>query len=199
MKKGNTSVQQLIGIKEITNNSIILNRSNRSSVPGYDEAVFLIAKPTNISVLSQCSIAQKVNSLMQLLCSQSDIEIVCTDAKENYNGNKSYLDKRITEETNRLVQNLLQKDKSFLDDIQNRMSTSREFMFVLRYRNPNTSNTTRVVKMINELGFDCRQAKKMDIMRALQRYFDIESYDNEIDDFDGEGAVQRWVIGKGSV
>ncbi len=190
MKKGNISTQELLGVKSFSRNGI--------QTDGHGALVYFMITPTNISVLSRVSIGQKVHHLMQLLSAQPDIEIICTDARENFDDNKLYLDDRAENEPNRKVRDLLLRDKAFLDDIQLQMSTAREFLFVVRLRNESDeqsfANLNRIEKLINEQGFDCKRAERDDVKRILSRYFGVGQTDAPIDDTDGETVVQKWVI-----
>ncbi len=190
MKKGNISTQELLRVKSFSRNGI--------QTDGHGELVYFMITPTNISVLSRVSIGQKVHHLMQLLSAQPDIEIVCTDARENFDDNKLYLDDRAENEPNKKVRDLLLRDKAFLDDIQLQMSTAREFLFVVRLRNESDeqsfANLNRIEKLINEQGFDCKRAERDDVKRILARYFGVGQTDALIDDTDGETVVQKWVI-----
>ncbi|MBQ2726134.1 MAG: hypothetical protein IJF78_10540 [Clostridia bacterium] len=190
MKKGNISTQELLGVKSFSRNGI--------QTDGHGELVYFMITPTNISVLSRVSIGQKVHHLMQLLSAQPDMEIICTDARENFDDNKLYLDDRAENESNKKVRDLLLRDKAFLDDIQLQMSTAREFLFVVRLRNESDeqsfANLNRVEKLINEQGFNCRRAERDDVKRILALYFGVGQTDAAIDDTDGETVVQKWVI-----
>ena len=190
MKKGNISTQELLGVKSFSRNGI--------QKDGHGELVYFMITPTNISVLSRVSIGQKVHHLMQLLSAQPDIEIVCTDARENFDDNKLYLDDRAENEPNKKVRDLLLRDKAFLDDIQLQMSTAREFLFVVRLRNESDeqsfANLNRIEKLINEQGFDCKRAERDDVKRILARYFGVGQTDAPIDDTDGETVIQKWII-----
>lgn len=190
MKKGNISTQELLGVKSFSRNGI--------QTDGHGELVYFMIMPTNISVLSRVSIGQKVHHLMQLLSAQPDIEIVCTDARENFDDNKLYLDDRAENEPNKKVRDLLLRDKAFLDDIQLQMSTAREFLFVVRLRNESDeqsfANLNRIEKLINEQGFDCKRAERDDVKRILSQYFGVGQTDAPIDDTDGETVIQKWII-----
>ena len=190
MKKGNISTQELLGVKSFSRNGI--------QTDGHGELVYFMISPTNISVLSRVSIRQKVHHLMQLLSTQPDIEIICTDARENFDDNKLYLDDRAENEPNKKVRDLLLRDKAFLDDIQLQMSTAREFLFVVRLRNESDeqsfANLNRIEKLINEQGFDCKRAERDDVKRILARYFGVGQTDTPIDDTDGETVIQKWII-----
>ena len=190
MKSGNVSTQTLLGVKSFSRNGVMTN--------GHGELVYFSVRPTNISVLSRISIGQKVRHLMQLLSAQPDLEIVCADARENFDDNKTYLDSRMEDEPNGRVRELLAKDKTFLDEIQIQMSTAREFMFVVRLRNETDeqsfANLNRIEKLINEQGFDCTRCEKDDVKLILSRYLSVDTADEQIDDVDGETVMQKWII-----
>ena len=190
MKKGNLSTQAMLGVKSFSRNGIQTN--------GYGEIVYFLVKPTNISVLSRVSVGQKVKQLMQLLTVQPDIEIICLDARENFDDNKLYLDARLEDEANALIRELLERDKVFLDEIQVQMSTAREFLFAVRMRNESDeqsfSTLNRIEKSINEQGFDCNRAEKDDVKRILSRYFGINTDETQLDDHDGDTAMEKWFI-----
>ena len=184
------STQALLGVKGFSRNGIQTN--------GHGEIVFYMVSPTNISVLSRAAVAQKVKHLMTLLSTQPDLEIVCIDARENFDDNKLYLDDRFNDEPNGKIRELLLKDKTFLDDIQVQMSTAREFLFLVRLRNESDeesfSRLNRIEKCINEQGFNCRRADKDDTKRVISRYFGVKTTDNVIDDHDGDKAAEKWII-----
>ena len=190
MKKGNLSTQAMLGVKSFSRNGIQTN--------GHGEIVYFLVKPTNISVLSRVSVGQKVKQLMQLLTVQSDMEIICLDARENFDDNKLYLDARLEDETNARIRDLLEQDKIFLEEIQVQMSTAREFLFAVRMRNESDeqsfSTLNRIEKSINEQGFDCDRAEKDDVKRILSRYFGINTDEKQLDDHDGDSAMEKWII-----
>ena len=190
MKKGNLSTQALLGVKSLTRNGIQTN--------SHGEIVYFLVKPTNISVLSRASVGVKVRQLMQLLTVQPDIEILCMDARENFDDNKLYLDARLEDETNARIRELLEQDKTFLDEIQVQMSTAREFLFAVRMRNESDeqsfSTLNRIEKSINEQGFDCSRAEKDDVKRILSRYLGINTDETQLDDNDGDTAIEKWFI-----
>lgn len=191
MKRNEVSTQDFLGIRAFSRNGLMTD--------GQGELVYFTVKPTNISVLSRASIAQKIHRLMQLLSAQPDIEIVCMDARENFDGNKLYLEERQENEPNRKIRELLDRDSRFLDDIQLQMSTAREFLMVVRLRNETDeqsfANLNRIEKLINEQGFDCTRGMRDDVKRILSRYFGVGLPDRQIDDTDGESAVvEKWFI-----
>lgn len=190
MKKGNISTQDLLGVKHSSRNGI--------QTDGHGELAYFIITPTNISVLSRASVAQKIHELTQLLAAKPDIEFMCVDARENFDDNKRFLDERKDSETNTAVRALIEKDRAFLDNIQLEMSTAREFLFVVRLRNESDeqsfSNLNRIEKVINGQGFACRRAEHEDVKRILARYFGASVDDKPLDDVDGETTVGQWII-----
>lgn len=179
-RKGN-SVQELIGIETFTPYGLMT---------GKGELLFYTVSPTNISVLSSANIEIKVRHLMMVLSAIPNIEIACTDSSECFDNNKAYLQKRVEEEKNPKVRNLLKKDMDFLDHIQVEMATARQFLFMARCKNMkqeqvfNTAN--RVEKVIAEQGFEVRRMKKEDIKRFLAIYFDASMNGELMPDVDGQ-------------
>lgn len=190
MKKGNLSTQSMLGIRSFSRNGI--------QTDGHGEIVYFLVKPTNISVLSRASVGVKVKHLMQLLCAQPNIEIICLDARENFDDNLMYLDARLEDETNARIRDLLERDKVFLEEIQVQMSTAREFMFAVRMRNESDersfSTLNRIEKSINEQGFECTRAEKDDVKRILSRYFGVNTDEKQLDDHDGDAVMEKWII-----
>lgn len=190
MKKGNTSTQDLLGVKHFSRNGI--------QTDGHGELAYFIITPTNISVLSRASVAQKIHELTQLLAAKPDIEFMCVDAWENFDDNKRFLDELKDAETNPDVRALIEKDRAFLDDIQLEMSIAREFLFVVRLRNESDeqsfANLNRIEKVINGQGFACRRAEHEDVKRILARYFGASVDDKLLNDVDGETTVGQWII-----
>jgi hypothetical protein len=159
--------------------------------------VYFIVQPTNISVLSETSIAIKINHLMQLLSQQPDIEIICSDARENFEYNKLSLARKAEKEENPKIQLLLRRDMKFLDDIQLQMSTAREFMFAYRLTHESEDGAlatlNRIEKHISDQGFEVKRASKDDIKRFISRYFG-HMVEDSIDDVDGERMIKKWII-----
>ena len=188
MAKKNQSTADLVGISNFSRNGLQTYQ--------HGEIVYFMVQPTNISVLSDTNISIKINHLMQLLSVQPGIEIICSDARENFEQNKLSLARKAEKEDNLKVQLLLRRDIRFLDDIQLQMSTAREFMFAYRVSNATEQSfaeLNRLEKQINEQGFDCKRAGKDDIKRFLSRYFGHVVEDTP-DDVDGERMIRKWII-----
>ncbi len=178
-KKGG-GLQSLMGIKTFTKYGLAVNRY---------ELVFYLVSPTNISVLSHASIEIKIRHLMMVLSAIPDIEISCTDSSECFDDNKAYLTRRLNAERNPKVRKLIQRDISFLDDIQMEMATARQFLFLARFKNQKEKQTfdavNRIEKVISEQGFEVRRMKKANIKRFLALYFETSMNGEQMPDIDG--------------
>jgi len=184
-KKQKKAIRELIGLKTITDYSIITNDGK--------EIIYFIVKPSNLSVLSKANIENKVSSLVSILKSVPEIEIHCLNSRENFEENKEYLTEREDEEENDIIKELLKQDRLFFDRIQIQMATAREFLLSVRIQNEKQreifSYINRIEKMLKEQGFMTRRAGKSDLQKIFAVYFEQNVTTERFEDFDGE----RWV------
>ena len=184
--KQKLSTRQLINTKAITDYSLLTY--------GHGELVYFIIKPTNISVLSEASIAARIYALMTVLKGMAEIEMLCLNSRENFEDNKRFLRNRIEQEDNPTVRKILEADLTFLDRIQVQMATAREFLIVIRLRDEKSNEVfpylNRIEKTLREQGFSVKRAEEEDIKRILAVYFEQNVTTEKFEDFDGE----RWVI-----
>lgn len=184
-KKQKKAIRELIGLKTITDYSIITNDGK--------EIIYFIVKPSNLSVLSKANIENKVSSLVSILKSVPEIEIHCLNSRENFEENKEYLTEREDEEENDIIKELLKQDRLFFDRIQIQMATAREFLLSVRIQNEKQreifSYINRIEKMLKEQGFMTRRAGKSDLQKIFAVYFEQNVTTERFEEFDGE----RWV------
>ena len=180
-KKGKrNSVQELLGIRHFTNYGLMTDNG---------ELVFFRVAPTNISVLSSVNIQQKILGLTNLLKSEPDMGIVCTDSCECFDSNREYLRRRAIEESNPKVKALLEKDRDMLTRMQAEMANARQFILVKRYTGLKPemvftqSNTT--MKNISDNGFETERLDKEQIKRLLGIYFGTTMDGDKLPDVDG--------------
>ena len=185
-EKQKASTQRLIGIKEISDFSLATYE--------HGDLVMFFIKPTNISVLSEDSIRARVYALMTVLKGMSEIEMCCYNSRENFESNKRYLKKRLEEENNNTIRQMLEKDLMHLDNIQMQMATAREFAIVIRLQNQNEKEAipylNRIEKTLREQGFSVKRADADDLKRILAVYFEQNVTQDSFEDHDGD----RWVI-----
>ncbi len=185
-EKQKATTRKLIGIKDISDFSLVT----------YDhgELVYFLVKPSNISVLSDESIRARVYALMTVLKGMAEIEMCAYNSRENFDGNKRYLKKRMEEEDNYIIRQLLEKDMSHLDNIQVQTATAREFAIVVRLKNQNEKEImpylNRIEKTLREQGFSIKRAKHEDIQRIVAVYFEQNVTQETFEEHDGD----RWVI-----
>ena len=83
-----------------------------------------------------------------------ELEIICLDSCECFDGNKHNIQHILDTEQNENVRRVLSADLEFLDNIQVEMSTARQFMFCIRAKNLKDEQLfqliNRVEKAINE-------------------------------------------------
>ena len=118
-KRNGASVQTLLGVRSFTEYGLSTNGG---------ELLFFHITPSNISVLSSASVEIKVRQLTVVLSTIPDIEIVCLDSAERFDGNKAHLVDRKEKEQNPKLKELLKKDVSFLDEIQMEMRKYLDLM-----------------------------------------------------------------------
>jgi hypothetical protein len=185
-KEKKQATRQLINTKAITEYSL--------STYGRGELVYFIIKPTNISVLSEASVAARIYALMTVLKGMAEIEMCCLNSRENFEDNKRFLRSRMEQENNPAISKLLEADLTFLDRIQVQMATAREFLLIIRLRNEKESEIfpylNRIEKTLQEQSFSVKRADKQDIKRLLAVYFEQNVTTERFEDFDGE----RWII-----
>lgn len=183
--KEKQSTRQLMGIIGITDYSLATGRGR---------LVFFIIKPTNISVLSDVSVAARIYALMNVLKGIAEIEMLCLNSRENFEDNKSFLRWRIEAEQNPVIRKLLQQDLANLDRMQVQMATAREFLIIIRLRDEKESDVlpylSRIEKSLKDQGFTARRANEADIKRLLGVYYEQNVTTEKYEDYDGE----RWVI-----
>lgn len=184
-EKGSVSTQSLMNIERITDYSL---------VTPYGELVYFIIHPTNISVLSESSVAARIYSLMNVMKGIAEIEILCLNSKENFDDNKAFLRERMEEESNPIIRKLLLQDSQNLDRMQVQMATAREFLIIIRLKNEKESDVfsylSRIEKNLKDQGFTTRRADNTDIKRLLAVYFEQNITSDRYEDFDGE----RWIV-----
>ena len=180
------STRELMGIKKITDYSI-------RTYAG-DELVFFLIKPNNLSVLSRESLSARIYGLMTVLKGITEIEMMCLNSRENFEDNKRYLKKRMTDEDDPVVRRLIEQDMGHLDRMQVQMATAREFLLILRLSGVQEKEVfpylNRIEKMLVEQDFKGRRAEEEDMRRILAVYFEQNVTTERFEEFDGE----RWVI-----
>lgn len=179
-KHGRKSVQNLLGLQGFTNYGL-------KTTGG--ELVYFAIQPINISVLSPANIENKIKKLHVVLNSHPRLEVICMDSAQRFDNNQLFIDQRILQENNPQVQLALKKDREFLSSIQLEMSTARQFVLCLRFKNQKDSQVfatmNQAEKAISDRGFEVRRLGKADIKRVLAIYFESTMNGDLIPDVEG--------------
>ena len=179
------STRQLIGIDGISEYSLLT---------GHGELVFFSIRPTNISVLSDSSVAARIYALMTVLKGMAEIEMLCINSRENFEDNKTYLKVRTEAENLPAVRKLLELDAVSLDRLQVQMATAREFLIIVRLRKDKGSDAQSylmtIEKSLKDQGFTVRRCGSEDIKRLLGVYYEQNVTTEKYEENDGD----RWII-----
>jgi len=160
----------------------------------HGDLVFFHIKPANLSTLSEASISARIYALMTVLKGLAEIEMLCLNSRENFEGNKRNIRARIEQEDNPAIRRLLEQDLSHLDRIQVQMATAREFLIIIRLKDEKETEVfpylSRIEKSLKDQGFTVKRSDETAIKRLLGVYFEQNVTTERFEDFDGE----RWVI-----
>lgn len=178
------STREFINARTISDDSLKLFND--------DEIVFFIIQPQNLSVMSQENIGAKIFSLTNVLKGLADMEMICLNSRDNFEDNKIFIKKRISEETDEVIINLLKKDLYHLDQIQTQTATSRLFLLAVRIK-PNDQVETvplihRIEKLIKLQNLQVKKADKEQIKNMLAVYFEQNVTSDQFEDYEG----MRW-------
>ena len=189
-KKKNKSNKKLKSTRELINAKTISNDSLK--LFNYYEIVFFVIQPQNLSVMSQENIGAKIFSLTNVLKGLADMEMICLNSRDNFEDNKLFIKKRISEETDEVIINLLKKDLDHLDQIQTQTATSRLFLLAVRIK-PNDQVETvalihRIEKLIKLQNLQVEKANKEQIKNMLAVYFEQNVTSDQFEDYEG----MRW-------
>jgi len=179
------STRQLIGIDGISEYSLLTS---------HGKLAFFSIKPTNISVLSDASVAARIYALMTVLKGQTEVEMLCINSRENFEENKSFLKARTNAENLPAVRKLLELDAVSLDRLQVQMATAREFLIIVRLKREKEtdvrSHLMTIEKSLKDQGFTVRLCESEGIKRLLGVYYEQNVTTEKYEDNDGD----RWII-----
>ena len=177
------STRQLMGIVRVTPHGLVTDSGER---------VFYLLQPDNLSVLSPEVIRGCIRSLTVLLSTQPSLEILALDSRESFQRNKEYYLRRLEEETEPAVRELLERDIAHLDAIQFSSASSRRFVLVIpltEKMNADEGALRQLEKTICDHGLRVRLAEEQDIKRLLAIYYQQDLSTEVFRDFDGEEYV----------
>ena len=181
--KQRQSTRQLMGIRKLLPHGV--------AIPG-GSLVFFLIHPDNLSVLSAEGIRQRVTALSNLFRAEEQVEVLGLDSRESFQQNQVYYQTRLEEETTPKIRELLQKDISYLDEIQTTSASSREFVLVLRMEAQaalDEGGLRQKEKSLCDHGISVRLAEEQDVKRLLVSYYLHDADPESLEDVDGERVV----------
>ena len=181
--KQRQSTRQLMGIRKLLPHGV--------AIPG-GSLVFFLIHPDNLSVLSAEGIRQRVTALSNLFRAEEQVEVLGLDSRESFQQNQVYYQNRLVEETTPKIRELLQKDISYLDEIQTTSASSREFVLVLRMEEQaalDEGGLRQKEKSLCDHGISVRLAEEQDVKRLLVSYYLHDADPESLEDVDGERVV----------
>lgn len=181
--KQRQSTRQLMGIRKLLPHGV--------AIPG-GSLVFFLIHPDNLSVLSAEGIRQRVTALSNLFRAEEQVEVLGLDSRESFQQNQVYYQTRLDEETTPKIRELLQKDISYLDEIQTTSASSREFVLVLRMEEQaalDEGGLRQKEKSLCDHGISVRLAEEQDVKRLLVSYYLHDADPESLEDVDGERVV----------
>ena len=181
--KQRQSTRQLMGIRKLLPHGV--------AIPG-GSLVFFLIHPDNLSVLSAEGIRQRVTALSNLFRAEEQVEVLGLDSRESFQQNQVYYQTRLEEETTPKIRELLQKDISYLDEIQTPSASSREFVLVLRMEEQaalDEGGLRQKEKSLCDHGISVRLAEEQDVKRLLVSYYLHDADPESLEDVDGERVV----------
>ena len=181
--KQRQATRQLMGIRKLLPHGV--------AIPG-GSLVFFLIHPDNLSVLSAEGIRQRVTALSNLFRAEEQVEVLGLDSRESFQQNQVYYQTRLEEETTPKIRELLQKDISYLDEIQTTSASSREFVLVLRMEEQaalDEGGLRQKEKSLCDHGISVRLAEEQDVKRLLVSYYLHDADPESLEDVDGERVV----------
>ncbi len=178
------STQQLIGAKIFTRNGILTGRG---------ELIFFSIRPTNLAVLSYDNVQAKVHNLQMLLQTEQEIEFVCLDSCERFDGNKEYLRARYETETNEKIRRLIKHDLELFEEIQGEVSVSRQFLICIRNMERHEFTSEQVSSMTQKLcgyNLEAKHLGKSELKQMLGIYLGAGTSCDLTPDYDGQQYME---------
>ena len=174
------STRQLMGIDRLTEHGVKTAKG---------ELVFFMLRPDNLSVLSPEGVRARVKALDDLLRATPSVRLQAMDSRESFQANKDFYQKRLEEEQNPAIRELLLQDSAHLDEIQASTASAREFALVYPVDKDSAADPRLAEKSLRDAGFHVRLANEQDIKRILAVYYQQDVVSERFANFDGEGSV----------
>lgn len=175
-QRNQRSGQELLGIDEVTPTGI--------RTP-HGELVYFLLQPSNLNVLPEQQVRQRIRALMNILKSLQEVELLALDAKESFQDNRCFYRQRLEQERDPSIRGLLMRDCEYLDDVRLLMASARVFCLALRW-DTDAARLESVEKQITDCGFTVRRTGEQELRDLLAVYFEQDVSHEVYDSMDGE-------------
>ena len=161
-----------------------------------EKLVYFLIQPDNIAVLSETAVRSRIVHLKAIIKAIDGVELSCINSRENFDSNKRFFEKRLAEEQEEQVRELLRLELQHLDRVQIQTASARAFLLTLRFRNydPDSNEVqtgiSRMEKLLKDNGFVARLADKEELKRIYAVYFVQNITQVYFDDYDGQSFVK---------
>ncbi len=180
-----------------------------------EKLVYFLIQPDNIAVLSETAVRSRIVHLKAIIKAIDGVELSCINSRENFDSNKRFFEKRLAEETEEQVRELLRLELQHLDRVQIQTASARAFLLTLRFRNydPDSNSVSillrktasppdffpvhevqtgisRMEKLLKDNGFSAKLADKEELKRIYAVYFVQNITQVYFDDYDGQSFVK---------
>ncbi len=167
-------------------------------------AIFEIT-PNNLTVLPEHVIAEQIWHLQMLLQQMGDLEILCTDGADTGEENLRFLRRRIAEEKNGKLRELLEKDLEAFENAHLQAASIRQFYLLLRMEKLSEEQQYRkvdeVLRTVREHNLMSRLLTPAEVRHILGIYYigymyaekwkEEDYYAAQTDSSIGTGAEER--------
>lgn len=187
--KAALATQQLLNIKQFV--PLRISDDGSCAIEGDDGQlyVYLLLRPDNISVLGRTEILAKIRNLQVVLENVPELQFLCISSTQSYENNKRYYRALAEKAQNPIVARLCVQEIEYLDEINIRMNTSREFIILLTYPvsylEDAQHSIAQTMQLIREQRFHVRIADKEALKRLFAVYYVGDIYSEIIPNWDG--------------
>lgn len=190
--KGTKYVQELLGIKDIINNTVLLAEDNKDS-ENSQKKYYIRVNPKNVNILQDDVLFGLIDNLKKVLNTSDDVETLVVDKTERVDDNKDYIKELIEKEEKPLYKELLRQDLYSLYDEFSK-SASREFYFIIPYKSEREIEVLKQFEgALENNSFEVINTNQNDIKNMLQVYFE-RNFTNIVvaeDEFDQKNFIDK--------
>lgn len=158
---------------------------------------FFVIQPTNLNVLPQESVAERIRALLDVIKGLEAVELLALSASESFEGNQRFYRERLQSEPLPALRRLLAQDAAYLENFRASLASARQFCVVVRLRpqenNERQAYLSRIEKSIRDSGFRLHRANDQELRRLLALYFEQDVTTTYFEKTDGE----RWLAERG--